>query len=251
MTQTTLPATAPGPWALDVDASGGRSAARPSPGVAARADVAAMAAAVVPFGVVVGIATAAAGVPLATGLLGGAAVYGGSAQLTATTTLATGGTIGAAVVSGLVVSGRLVLYSAALAPFFRDQPRWFRWLTVQFVVDQTYLAAIGRAGGSAAWFRRYWLALGTLLLAVWVLALGAGTLVGPMLPPLPHLGLVGTALFACLLVPRLVSRPAVAAAGAGASVAVLATWLAPGQGVLLGAAAGVAAGLAAERRWAR
>ena len=234
--------------ALDASMPDAQAPASPSPLEAARADVAANAAAIVPFGLVVGVATAAAGLPLATGLLGAAAVYGGSAQLTATTALAAGGTVGAAVVAGLVVSGRLLLYSAALTPFFREQPPWFRWLAVQFVVDQTYLAAMGRTGASPVWFRRYWLAMGGLLLAVWALAVGVGVLVGPLLPPLPHLGLVGSALFLCLLVPRLGSRPALAAAGAGATVALLATWLVPGQGVLLGAVAGVAAGMAAERR---
>lgn len=225
--------------------------APPAPFAAARTDVAAIAAAVVPFGIVVGVATADAGLPLSTGLLGAAAVYGGSAQLTATTTLAAGGTLVAAVVAGLVVSGRLVLYAAALAPLFRDQPRWFRWFAVQFVVDQTYLAATDRAGASPGWFRRYWLGLGGLLLAVWAAAVGIGILVGPLLPNLPHLGLVGAALFVCLLVPRLASLPALAAAAAGGVVALLGTWLLPGQGVLLGAAAGVAAGLATDREQGR
>ena len=44
---------------------------------------------------------------------------------------------------------------------------------------------------------------------VWI-ALGIG--LGPVLPDLPHLGLVGTALFVGLLVPRLTSRPAIVAA---------------------------------------
>jgi len=206
-----------------------------------------MAAAVVPFGVVVGVTSSSVGVAPLASLVGAAAVYGGSAQLTATTSVALGGGVGSAVIAGLVVSARLLLYGAALEPWFRDQPRWFRWLAPQFIVDQTYLATVDRGAMPPAWFRRYWLAAGSLLLAVWVVAVASGTLLGPVLPPMRHIGLVGVALFTCLLVPRLVDRPAVVAAAAAGLTSLVGTWLLPGQGVLCGAAAGVVAGVLAEK----
>lgn len=42
----------------------------------------------------------------------------------------------------------------------------------------------------------------------WFGAVATGPLVGPRLPPLPHLVLVGTVLLVSLLVPRLVDRDA-------------------------------------------
>ena len=59
---------------------------------------------------------------------------------------------------------------------------------------------------------------------------------------LPHIGLIGLALFVSMLMPRLTSRPAVAAAATAALVGPLTTLLVPGLGIIAGACAGVVAG---------
>jgi hypothetical protein len=128
----------------------------------------------------------------------------------------------AAVGAGALVNARVLLYGAALEPWFRGHRLWFRLLGPQFILDQTYLAAIGRMAYRADEFRRYWGWLGTLLLLVWTGSVVLGLLAGPLLPPLPHLALVGTALFVAMLVPEL--------------------------GIVGGTAAGVLAALVADRR---
>ncbi len=86
-------------------------------------------------------------------------------------------------------------------------------------------------------------------MAVWTLAVGLGILAGPLLPPLPHLSLVGIALFLGMLVSRSRGRPARAAAVAAGAVAPIAAHLLPGAGVIAGTVAGIAAGsLAREGR---
>jgi predicted branched-subunit amino acid permease len=72
----------------------------------------------------------------------------------------------------------------------------------------------------------------------------------PVLPPLPHLALVGTALFISMLVPRLVDATSLAGAAAAALTAVAVAQLLPELGILVGAATGVltAALVGARRR---
>ena len=74
-----------------------------------------------------------------------------------------------------------------------------------------------------------------------------GVAAGPLLPDLPHLVLVGAAMFLAMLVPRLVDRPSVAAALVGAVVSAFAAFVLPGVAVLAGTVAGVAAAVETRR----
>lgn len=182
-------------------------------------DVLAVVPGIVPFGVTLGMTAVSIGTSAVSMLLGAASVYGGSAQLTTMTLLHLGAGLGAAVASGLVVNARVMLYGAALEPVFRHQPLWFRLLGPAFILDQTYVSATARHGYTAAEFRRYWAWLGFALLAVWIASIATGLLVGPALPPLPHLVLVGTALFVAMLVARLADTASVVGALTAAVVA--------------------------------
>jgi branched chain amino acid efflux pump len=223
-----------------------------TPGVAgprsdAVRDVLAVAPGILPFGVALGVVIAASSMGEGTGLLGAPLVYAGSAQLTATTMFQQGAGALAVVGSALIVNARLLLYSASLAPRFAAQPTWFRLAAPHFIIDQTYLSALDRPGHAGRRFRAYWLWLGLGVMAVWSAAVGIGMLVGPVLPPLPHLTLAGTALFVGMLVPRIRDRPSVIAAITAATVAPLAAHFAPPAGVVAGAAAGMAAALVTGR----
>lgn len=208
---------------------------------AALHDVLTVSPGVVPFGLMLGVTAIASGTGAPAALVGAVLVYGGSAQLATLSALHVGAGLLAAVASGILVISRVLLYGAALEPRFRGQPLWFRLLAPQFVLDQTYLSATGRPEISGADFRRYWAWLGTALLIVWTAAVTTGLLLGPLLPPLPHLALVGTALFIAMLVPRLVGREALVAAGVSVVVAVVVAHLVPSLGILGGTAAGVTA----------
>jgi predicted branched-subunit amino acid permease len=203
---------------------------------------------IIPFGVMLGITVVANGSGALSALVGAILVYGGSAQLTTLTVLHVGSGLAAAVVSGALVNARLLLYGAALEPRFRNQPAWFRLLAPQFILDQTYLSATGREGIDGADFRRYWAWLGGVLLVVWTSSVGLGLLIGPVLPPLPHLALVGTALFVAMLVPRLVTREALVAAAVAVAAAFAVARVVPEIGILGGTAAGVAAAVIVRER---
>jgi branched chain amino acid efflux pump len=210
-------------------------------------DIAAVSPGVVSFGLMLGVTVVSLHAGNASAVIGAALVFGGSAQLTTVTVLHLGAGLVAAVLSGLVVNARIMLYGAALEPWFRDQPGWFRLVAPHFIQDQTYLSSIGRTGLRGAAFRRYWTWLGLLLLLVWTGSVVAGLLLGPVLPPLPHLALVGTALFVAMLVPKLVDRTSVVAAATAAAAALLVVQLLPELGILGGTAAGVVGALLVER----
>jgi predicted branched-subunit amino acid permease len=165
------------------------------------------------------------------------------------TMLSSGAGLVAVIAAGILVNSRLLLYGAALEPQFKQQGLWFRLLAAHFIIDATYIGAISRPElENPTAFRRYWLRMGFGLLVMWTAAVWLGVLLGPALPHLPHLGLVGYALFAAMVVPRLTNRPAVVAAAAAGATA-LSTWpLVPSLAVPLGAVAGVAAGTLLQRR---
>ncbi len=220
-----------------------------SPARAGIADVLPVVLSVVPFAVVIGVAiarTAVVGGPV--GLASGAAYYSGSAQLASIDLLSSGAGIGAVLVTTLLINARLMVYGAALQPRFRDQPVWFRWLAPHFVIDQTYaLASVRTDLDDPRRFRRYWTAMGVTLGTGWLLAMGAGVVLGPVLPDLAALDFAVPAIFLALLVPRLgvaaARRPAVLAA----SVAIVASPLPNGLGLLLGVVAGLLPGLLTDR----
>lgn len=214
---------------------------------AALRDVASVSPGIVSFGVMLGVTAATTHAGALANLLGAALVFGGSAQLTTLSALHLGAGVVAAVLSGAVVNARILLYGAALEPWFRGQPLWFRLLGSLFIQDQTYLSATARTDLRAAGFRRYWAWLAGGVLTVWVASVGAGLLLGPVLPPLPHLTLVGSALFVAMLVPRLAGRPALAGAVAAAGGALLVAHLLPQLGILGGTAAGLVAALLMDR----
>jgi predicted branched-subunit amino acid permease len=213
---------------------------------AATSDVLAVSPGIVPFGVMLGVTVVTTGTGGFAGFLGAGLVFGGSAQLTTITVLHLGAGLLAAVLSGLVVNARILLYGAALEPRFRHQPLWFRLIGPQFIQDQTYLSASVR-DFTPADFRRYWAWLGGVLLTVWTGSVALGILAAPLLPPLPHLGLVGATLFVAMLVPRLVDRTSVVAAGVATAAALGVVQVLPNLGILGGTTAGVLAAVLTGR----
>jgi predicted branched-subunit amino acid permease len=215
---------------------------------AAMRDILAVSPGIVPFGLMLGITVVTTGTGGLAGVTGAGLVFGGSAQLSTISLLHLGAGLLGAVLSGIVVNARILLYGAALEPMFRHQPLWFRLLGAHFIQDQTFLSASARTTYSPSEFRRYWAWLGFVLLAVWTGSVALGLAAAPLLPPLPHLGLVGATLFVAMLVPRLVDRASVTAAAVAAGTALVLTHTVPDIGILGGTAAGVVAALIVTRR---
>ena len=148
------------------------------------------------------------------------------------------------VLAALVVNARMLLYSAALAPHTADWPTRWRWASAYFLADPVYALATTRFEGPSGTAHardrfRYYLSVGVLLWVGWMAMTGAGMLLGGVLPDW-RLDLASPLTF-LLLLPMLRGRAAYAAAATGGIVAVVASGLPLGLGLLLGAAAGIAA----------
>jgi predicted branched-subunit amino acid permease len=202
---------------------------------------------VVPFGLLIGVTIGHLHLGALVGLGSAALFFGGSGHLAALTLLEDGAGPLAVLATVAVVNCRMALYAAALAPRFAGQPAWFRWLAPQVLVDQTYAVATARPDLHGAAFRRYWLTAGGVFAAGWLGSNAAGLLLGPVLPAHSPLEIAVPAMFVGLLVPQLVHRPAIVAAGVGGVVAAAASPLPQGTGLLLGALAGLLAATLVDR----
>jgi predicted branched-subunit amino acid permease len=199
---------------------------------------------ILPFAAIVGVTVErSTAVPAWAGLLAGPLMYAGSSQLAALTLLDEGAGVATVLATVVVINARLSLYGAVMEPRFRAQPTWFRWLAPHFLVDQTYAIATARRDlGDPDRFRRYWMTAGAVLGVAWTAAMAAASLLGPVVPDDSPLTFATSAIFVGLLVPqlreRLARRPAVIAA----VVALLASPLPNGLGLLAAIVAGVVPG---------
>jgi predicted branched-subunit amino acid permease len=201
----------------------------------------------IPFALVIGSVAADHGAPLA-GWAGSWLIYGGSAHLAAIRTLDEAGAV-AAILTGLLINARLLVYSASLARRWHDQPRWFRVVAAGLIVDPTWAVAERHAGHGADLRaqRRHFIAAGLTLGTAWSAAIAVGALMGARLDwldpeiviPLCLLGLVGAGLRAAS------TRSVIVVA---AATAVLTVGWPAGTGLLAAVVVGCASGVASDRR---
>lgn len=211
-------------------------------------DVLPMTVAVAPFALVLGVAIDASVVHDVAGLVAAPLIYAGSAHFAALSVLDAAGSAVTAVLTALVVNARFAMYGAALAPRFRAQPTWFRWLGPWTIVDQTFAIASARPECGDGWFRGYWLAAGAVLGMGYTAMTVVGVGLGPIVPVGVGLELTVPALFVAMLIARLRGRPAWIAALVGGLVTAAALELPHGLGLPAGALAGAVAAAVAARR---
>jgi predicted branched-subunit amino acid permease len=227
-----------------------RSSAR-SAAVEGARDILPLMISVLPFGLAIGAVLAASSIGPLEALISGPAILAGAAQLTAVQMLEAGGAPVLIVVSALLINARLVLYSAAMAPWFREESLARRLALATPLIDQLYFTAaprfergdLDRRGRQA-----YWVGAAGVLVAGWVTAQTVAILAGATLPEGVGLHMGAPLALAGLLAKSTVGRPAVAAAVAAAVVAVVGVGLPFHSAVLVSAVAGVAAGTFVTRR---
>lgn len=218
---------------------------------AGAAAIAPMLVGVVPFGLVAGATPASEGLGTAAAMGFATIVFAGASQLAAIDVLAGGGSALVAIVAACTINLRMLLYSASLAPFLAKEPVRRRLAVAYFLTDQAYATSIIRwsAGEEPARRLPYYFGGAVLLWVSWQLSVLTGAVVSGALPESLPLDFAIPLVFLVLLVPTLVSRPAVVAAVVGGLAAVLGAELGADElSVLVGALAGIAAGAWAEAR---
>lgn len=199
----------------------------------------------IPFGFVLGLAMTESAMPTAVAWLTSPLVFAGAAQL-AVVTLAGTASVWAVIVAGLVINTRHVMYSAALAPAFQQQPRWVRWFGSFVLIDQIFAVAVMHADRPPAEFRRYYLTAGFFFYLNWQWATALGMIVGPVVPSSWRLEYAPPIMFVGLVLIGIRRVPQAVAALVGGGVGLVAAGLPDRLGILVGAVAGVAAGTLAE-----
>ena len=200
------------------------------------------------FGLVYGLSARAAGFsPLeATGM--SVIVFAGASQFAAVGYLLGGFSWAGIVLLTAFINARHFLYSAALAPYFADRPRWLRAALAYVLTDEAFALSlshfrrIGRADLPAYW----WAAIGVTFIP-WNLATLAGVLVGGAIPEPARFGLdvIFPAAMIGLAIGLITGRRELVAAivGGVVAVAVSLAWD-PAAGLLAGGLLGPLAGMA-------
>jgi predicted branched-subunit amino acid permease len=201
----------------------------------------------IPFALVLGIAILSSGINPWLAWSTSPIVYGGAAQLTLISLLGEGASVAAAVTAALVVNARHLMYSAALAPAFQQQPRWFRWFGPYLLIDQAFALGILRGRDDPRSFRVYYLTIGLTFWTLWQLTTALALFIGPVIPVQWGLDFAVPILFLGLLVIMIDRWPKAAVAVLAAFI----TWLCAGlpnrSGLLVGALCGVAFGILLEK----
>lgn len=216
-------------------------------------DVTPMVIGVVPFGLAIGAAVGSSSLTTLQGIVSGPAILAGAAQLTTVEMIDGGAAAIVVVLSALMINARLLLYSASIAPWFRNEPLARRLLLAVPVIDQLHFTCVprfergdlDRAGRIA-----YYTGAATWLMSAWVITQTLAIVAGTRLPESVGLGVAAPLALAGLLAKSLDGRPAAVAAVAAATCAVAGASLPFRSAILAAALAGLAAGTGTARRGA-
>ena len=201
---------------------------------------------VAPFGLVIGVSAAQADMPTLAGWLTGPAIYAGSAQVATIQMLDAGAAGFAVIVTAMVINLRLVLYSAAMAPYWRGTPLWWRLLGGYLLIDPSFAVGVDRYGREPDRRRghAHYLGGAVLLWVTWLAAIAVGATAGARLPDWLRLEFLIPLYLIGETVPKLRQVATRRAVLVAAVVAVACLAVPMHLGLAVGIVAGVAAGLA-------
>lgn len=202
----------------------------------------------IPFGLVAGVAASAAGMTPLQGIALSFCAFSGIAQLVASQLIAVDSPLAITLAAALVVSLRLLMYSAALAPHLAHLDRRWRVLLSYLMTDQSFAMTVQRYSEPGDRRHRHWHFLGSslTLFVTWQVAVIAGVVAGAGVPADWSLDFVVVLTFLALMVPVIRTRADVAAAVVGAVLALATAGLPYRLSLIVGSLAGIAAGMALE-----
>jgi predicted branched-subunit amino acid permease len=163
---------------------------------------------IVPFGIVAGVGSVAAGASPLTALAMSLIIFSGAAQIAAAQMIVDGAPFAVIVLTCFVLSLRFLMYSAALAPSLRSLDARWRNFIAFLLTDQAFAATIRRFRESDDLRANvsYYLGSGGLLWVTWALATLLGALLGSVIPPAWELDFAVPLVFIALLAPLLRDR---------------------------------------------
>ncbi|MDX2381733.1 MAG: AzlC family ABC transporter permease [Acidimicrobiia bacterium] len=206
---------------------------------------------VLPFALTIGAVLAASSIGQVEGLLSGPLILAGAAQLMAVQMLDDGVTPFVIVFSALLINARIVLYSAAMAPWFREESLGRRLLLAIPLIDPLYFVAgarFDRCDLDRRHRQAYYAGAAALLVTGWVVAQSVAIFAGARIPEGVGLHIGAPLALAGMLAKSTPTRPALVAAAAASVLVVIGAGLPFNSAVLIAAVGGIGAGALVSRR---
>ena len=203
----------------------------------------------VPFGLVTGAATSAAGLSFWEAVAMTLMVFAGTAQIAALPLLVAGAPALVVIFTAFIINLRFVIYSASAAPHFRHLSMRWKLVLGYFTTDTGFALFMRKMAERPDLPHRHWYYLGggNLIALAWITTTVAGIHAGALVPGAWRLEFAATLGILALLGPFVRGRPEFAAAAIGGGVALAASGLPLKLGLVCGAIAGIAGGVLAER----
>ena len=207
---------------------------------------------IVPFGIITGVAMVASGIPPLVAMAMSLLVFAGASMVASAQLLGSGAPAVLIVFTTLVINLRFMMYSASLRLHFSRAPLPQRLAIAYLTADNVYGLLLGRFSEHPddPGKLEYFLGAGLVVWAVWQAAVLAGVMIGAGVPSAWRLEFAAPLAFIAMSVPLLRDRAMVAAAVAAATIIACSHAIPLRLNVILAAAAGIAAGLVAEK-WKR
>jgi predicted branched-subunit amino acid permease len=204
----------------------------------------------VPFGVITGVAMVASGIPPFVAMLMSVVVFAGASMVACAQLVAQGTPALLIVVATLFINLRFMMYSASLRLLFAGLPLRWRLLVAYLQADNIYGMTLSRFADHPDDPHKleYFLGAGVPIWVSWQLAVLGGVLIGAGVPASWRLEFAAPLAFIAMTVPFLRERAMVAAALAAGITVVAAAALPLRLNLVLAAAAGITAGLLADRK---
>jgi len=163
----------------------------------------------IPAGIIFGTLAITSGLSFWEGSAMSGLVYSGSAQFVGLGLLNSGASWLVMILTTLMLSLRLLIYSAMLSQYIKDLPQKFRLLLGFGLIDAVFFVALDRYKKTDQSPFKAWYFMGTViaLYVNWMLATWAGILIGYAIPDLSNIGLdfAMVAVFITMIVSTLVN----------------------------------------------
>lgn len=176
-------------------------------------------------------------------------MFAGASQLAILQLLSQGAHWVVMLVTAWVINLRFTMYSAAIAPYLKDEPNRRRIPFIYVLSDQAFGVSMAQYSTEMpAYPAMYFYGAAGIIAATWLVSAIVGALVGTVIPPSWGFEFAFPLSFMALMFAAIKDKPAVLAAVVGGTSAVLLKGLPYNLGLIVAALLGIAVGMWAEKR---
>ncbi|MCY7388221.1 MAG: AzlC family ABC transporter permease [Burkholderiales bacterium] len=203
----------------------------------------------VPFGLITGAAAISAGVDPWLSMAMSVIMYAGAAQLAAISLLAQHAPGGIVVLTVLVVNLRMMMYSAAIAPYFSKTPKLQKWLLAYLLTDHAFALVTTKFDKRHVpkHMDAYYFGVTSSMWCIWQASVAVGIFAGALVPAKWSLDFAIPLVFLSLVLPALRTRSHWAGAIAAGVAAAFCTAMPLKLGLVAAAITGILIGVLTER----